>query len=103
MSLVWAFGLDPSAKVQTLGAVGAALGCAIGRRFSKSPFLPWFAQSKRVARRVTRHAAQPGHYRCRRVQWVAGDGPETAVQWQGPSIDAGGHKPLGLLLTVTRN
>ena len=70
---------------------------------AKVPFLPWFAQSKRRSRCVARHAAQPGHYRCRRVQWVAGDGPETTVQRQRPSIDGGGHKPLGLLFTVTRN
>ena len=37
ISLVSAFALDLPAKAQTLGAVGAALGRAIGRRFSESP------------------------------------------------------------------
>ena len=68
----------------------------------KVPFLPWFAQSKRRSRCVARHAAQPGHYRCRRVQWVAGDGPEAIMPRQWPSIDAEGHKPLGLLFQSLR-
>ena len=48
------------------------------------------SQSKRRSPCAARDAPQPGHYPCRRVQWVADDVPETAVQRQRPSIDAGG-------------